>query len=123
MDCRDCIHHDRCDTIFDGLLSNRDNKPCGQFDSRHNYFKFPCFVGSTIYFIGYGVVEELFVTKINLEFSETFMDSPLGYLGYIDARRPDGTTESIGFNVFGELAFANKKDAERTLNVRSLYND
>lgn len=112
MDCRDCIHYERCDTVFDGLLSNRDNEPCWQFDSKYNYLKWPCEINQTIYFIGYGVAETLKVEKMTVECSEHYIDK---YLGYVDARREDGTTESIGFNVFGELAFINKEDAEKAL--------
>lgn len=47
--CKDCIHYERCDTIFDGLLSNRDNEPCHQFDDKSRYIKLPCKVGDTVY--------------------------------------------------------------------------
>jgi hypothetical protein len=46
--CLDCIHHDRCDVIFDGLLSNRDNKPCDQFDDVKYYAKLPTYVGQEV---------------------------------------------------------------------------
>lgn len=67
-------------------------------------------IGETIYFTGYGIVEALKVVKITTEETEEW------FIGYVDARRPDGTTESIGFNVFGELAFRWKADAEFALN-------
>lgn len=47
--CKDCIHYERCDTIFDGLLSNRDNKPCGQFDNRAYYTKLPAYIGQPVW--------------------------------------------------------------------------
>jgi hypothetical protein len=111
--CPECIYYDRCDYIFDGCLSNRDNKACDWFDDKNNYLKLPCRVGDVIYFTGYGIVEELNVYKASIEYNEAFIDN---YIGYVEARRPDGTTESIGFNVFGELAFANKEDAKNALN-------
>jgi hypothetical protein len=67
-------------------------------------------IGETIYFIGYGIVEALKIVKIATEETEE------AFIGYVEARRPDGTTESIGFNVFGELAFRWKTDAEFALN-------
>lgn len=47
--CKDCIHYERCDTIFDGLLSNRDNEPCHQFNDKSRYIELPCKVGDTLY--------------------------------------------------------------------------
>ena len=67
-------------------------------------------IGETIYFTGFGLVEALKVVKITTEETEEC------FIGYVDARRPDGTTESIGFNSFGELAFHWKCDAEAALN-------
>lgn len=63
-------------------------------------------IGETIYFIGYGIVEALKIVKITTEETED------QFIGYVDARRPDGTIETIGFNVFGALAFTNKEDAD-----------
>ena len=110
--CPECIYYESCDYFFDGCLSNRDNEACRRFDDKSNYFKWPCKVNDTIYFIGYGVVEALEVFKLSVELCNTFIDN---YIGYVDARRHDGTTESIGFNVFGELAFTNKEEAENAL--------
>ena len=114
MTCKDCIYYERCDTVFDGLLSNRDNKPCDQFDHKSRYLKLPCFVGYIIYFIGYGVVETLKVTKVNIESCGPTVEN---YFGYVDALRSDGTIECIGFNTFGTLAFTNKEDAYAALEV------
>ncbi len=108
--CPDCIHFDRCDYIFDGCLSNRDNKACDWYDPVVRYARMPCIVGDTIYFTGYGLAEELKVSAVNILINS---DS---FVGYVDARRPDGTVESIGFNVFGELAFIEKEAAENALN-------
>ena len=47
--CKECIHYERCDTIFDGLLSNRDNKPCDQFDDSIYYAKLPCYIGQKVW--------------------------------------------------------------------------
>jgi hypothetical protein len=47
--CKDCIYYERCDTIFDGLLSNRDNKPCGQFDNKAYYAKLPAYIGQPVW--------------------------------------------------------------------------
>jgi hypothetical protein len=66
-------------------------------------------IGDIIYFTGYGVVEALKIVKITTEETEEC------FIGYVDARRADGTTESIGFNVFGELAFVHKAEAEAAL--------
>ena len=106
----DYIHFDKCDYIFDGYLSNRDNKACDGHDLRTKYVRIPCIVGDIIYFTGYGVVEELKVAAVSI------LVNGSGFVGYVDASRPDGTVESIGFNVFGELAFTNKEDAENDLN-------
>jgi hypothetical protein len=118
--CRDCIYYERCDTIFDGLLSNRNNEPCGQFDAATNFVRLPCRLGDLVYFIGYGVVETLEVVNINIEFDRSFIDS---YIGYVEARRADGTTESIGFNVFGELAFTSGATAFEALNKEATDED
>jgi hypothetical protein len=47
--CKDCIYYERCDTIFDGLLSNRDNKPCEQFDDNAYYVKLPAYIGMEVW--------------------------------------------------------------------------
>jgi hypothetical protein len=47
--CLDCVHHDRCDVIFDGLLSNRNNEPCGQFDDKTLYIKLPVYIGQPVW--------------------------------------------------------------------------
>ncbi len=47
--CLDCIHHDRCDVIFDGLLSNRDNIPCDWFDDKAYYVKLPAYIGMKVW--------------------------------------------------------------------------
>jgi hypothetical protein len=66
-------------------------------------------IGEIIYFIGYGVVEALKIVKITTEETEEC------FIGYVYARRADGTTESISFNVFGELAFVHGMEAEAAL--------
>ena len=67
-------------------------------------------VGEIIYFTGYGIIEALKIVKITTEETED------AFIGYVDARRPDGTIENIGFNSFGDLAFRYKADAEKALN-------
>jgi hypothetical protein len=47
--CIDCIHYERCDTIFDGLLSNRNNEPCDQFDDKAYYVKPPAYIGQKVW--------------------------------------------------------------------------
>ena len=47
--CLDCIHYERCDNIFDGLLSNRDNKPCDWFDDQACYIKLPAYIGMEVW--------------------------------------------------------------------------
>lgn len=49
MTCKDCIYYERCDAIFDGLLSNRDNKPCDWFDDKAYYAKLPAFIGLEVW--------------------------------------------------------------------------
>jgi hypothetical protein len=65
--CKDCIHYERCDTIFDGLLSNRDNEPCYQFDDKSRYIELPCKVGDTMYVKYRGVVRSVKVNAIRLD--------------------------------------------------------
>lgn len=47
--CLDCIHYERCDTVFDGLLSNRDNEPCDWFDDKAYYAKLPAYIGMKVW--------------------------------------------------------------------------
>lgn len=68
-------------------------------------------IGEIIYFIGYGIAEALKIVKITTEETEE------AFIGYVEARRPNGTIESIGFSVFGKLAFRQKCDAEAALNL------
>ena len=37
MNCTECLYYERCDTVFDGVLSNRDNKPCDQYINKSEY--------------------------------------------------------------------------------------
>ncbi len=47
--CKDCIYYERCDTVFDGLLSNRNNEPCHQFDDNAYYAKLPVYIGQPVW--------------------------------------------------------------------------
>ena len=49
MTCKDCIYYERCDAVFDGLLSNRDNKPCDWFDNKAYYVKLPAYIGLAVW--------------------------------------------------------------------------
>lgn len=79
------------------------------------YFKLTSLVGKLVYFIGYGIVEELRVRTFNMEVNEGETVS------YITAVRSDGTTEYIGYEAFGELAFTSKEDAMKALNKAERY--
>ena len=74
-------------------------------------------VGDIIYFTGYGILEELKIVKITTEETEE------AFIGYIDARRPDGTVECLGFNTLGELVFTNKEDAKKSLSSSEAGNE
>ena len=65
--CKDCIHYERCDTIFDGLLSNRDNVPCDQFNDKSRFIELPCKVGDTMYVNYKGIVYPVKVNAIRLD--------------------------------------------------------
>lgn len=47
--CIDCLYYERCDVVFDGLLSNRDNKPCVQFENKIYYAKLPAYIGQKVW--------------------------------------------------------------------------
>ena len=47
--CRDCLYYERCDVVFDGLLSNRDNQPCEQFENKAYYEKLPAHIGQKVW--------------------------------------------------------------------------
>ena len=36
-DCVSCLYYERCDVVFDGVLSNIDNKPCDQYINKSEY--------------------------------------------------------------------------------------
>lgn len=67
------------------------------------------YIGDIVYFIGFGIVEELKVYKITTE--ETADE----FIGYISAVRRDGTTECINFNEMGKIIFPTKDRAEKAL--------
>ena len=49
MTCKDCIYYERCDAIFDGLLSNRNNELCEWFDDKLYYTKLPAYIGMKVW--------------------------------------------------------------------------
>ena len=79
------------------------------------YIKLPCRVGDTVYFTGNEIVEAMRVIKIIVELTE---DIGAQY-SYIEAQREDGTTECIGFNMFGRLVFTEVGQAEHNCEVYS----
>lgn len=111
--CKECIHFNKCEGTAPCLMERQQYTPCLLFDPSNRYIKMPCAVGDTIYFTGYGIVEELIVEACHVELNRVFIDE---CIGYVDARRYNGSCESIGFNVFGELAFTIKEEAEESLN-------
>lgn len=68
----------------------------------------PCRVGDTLYFTGYGAVEELVVTKLTVEVEEAVF-------GFVRAARPNGTCEILGFEEFGNTVFKDKEAAHDSL--------
>ena len=68
----------------------------------------PCKVGETLYFTGYGQVEELTVTKLTVEVEEEVF-------GFVRATRSNGTCEILGFEEFGNIVFKDKEAAYDSL--------
>lgn len=69
----------------------------------------PCKVGDTVFFIGYGMVEELKVYFVSLNVDESGSNATL-FL-----RRLDGTTEQVDNEDFENMVFFNKEKAEEAL--------
>lgn len=109
-DCRDCIYYERCDNIFDGLLSNRDNKPCDWFDDRAYYAKLPAYIGMKVW-----VPHVWYFTEVMSDLSEGHVSGlqqkankswkiRVSHSGYVS----DYTIEE-----FNKYCFLNKEDAEK----------
>ena len=110
-DCRDCIHHDRCDAIFDGLLSNRDNKPCDWFDDIAYYAKLPAFIGMKVW------VPHAFRGSMN----EIYSDLREGHVSGLQQKANGSwkirvtrgaTVADYAVEEFNKYCFINKEDAE-----------
>ena len=69
----------------------------------------PCKVGDTLYFTGYGAVEELMVIKLTVEVEEEAV------FGFVRAIRSYGTCEILGFDEFNNIVFKDKEAAYDSL--------
>ena len=110
--CLDCIHHDRCDFIFDGLLSNRDNKPCDWFDDKVYYAKLPAYIGMKVW------VPDVFRRPMN----EIYSDLSEGHVSGLQQKANGswkirvtrtGTVADYTLEEFNKYCFINKEDAEK----------
>ena len=108
--CLDCIHHDRCDVIFDGLLSNRDNIPCDWFDDKAYYVKLPAYIGMKVW------VPHVWY------FTEVMTDLKDGHVSGLQQKANgswkiritrNGTVSDYTVEDFNKYCFLNKEDAEK----------
>ena len=108
--CLDCIHHDRCDAIFDGLLSNRDNKLCDWFDDKVYYAKLPAYIGMKVW------VPHVWY------FTEVMTDLKEGHVSGLQQKANgswkiritrNGTVSDYTVEDFNKYCFLNKEDAEK----------
>lgn len=122
--CLDCIHYDRCDFIFDGLLSNRDNKPCDWFDDKAYYAKLPAFIGMKVW------VPYVFKRPMN----EIYSDLREGRVSGLQQKANGswkirvtrrGTVADYTVEEFNKYCFINKENAEKYIEekVQEYAND
>ena len=109
-DCRDCIYYERCDNIFDGLLSNRDNKPCDWFDDKVYYAKLPAYIGMKVWM------------PWVFSWPELHTDLREGHVSGLQQKANgswkirctrNGTVADYTIEEFNKYCFLNKEDAEK----------
>lgn len=109
-DCRDCIYYERCDNIFDGLLSNRDNKPCDWFDDSAYYAKLPAYIGMSVWCVFHWYNREPEITEGKVSGLQQKADKSwkirISHRGYVS----DYTVEE-----FKEHMFLTKEAAEESI--------
>ena len=109
-DCRDCIYYERCDNIFDGLLSYRDNEPCDWFDDRSYYAKLPAYIGMKVW------IPHVW------SFKEVRTDLREGHVSGLQQKANgswkirvtrNSTVADYTIEEFNKYCFLNKEDAEK----------
>lgn len=122
--CLECIHHDRCDVIFDGLLSNRDNKPCDWFDDKVYYAKLPAYIGMKVWIPW---VYRLPMNEVHSELKEgrvSGLQQKADGSWKIRCTR-NGSVSDYTLEEFNKCCFLSKEDAETRMEekVRELSNE
>ena len=112
--CLDCIYHDRCDTIFDGLLSNRDNKPCDQFDDRNYYAKLPAYIGMKIWIPWVYPLKEGYLAELR-EGKVSGLQQKVDGSWKIRCSR-DGSVSDYAVDEFNERVFLTEEAAKEYIN-------
>jgi hypothetical protein len=112
--CKDCIYYERCDTVFDGLLSNRNNEPCHQFDDNAYYAKLPVYIGQPVW------VANAWYNNLTKEIDSGLVEGKVSML----QQKADKswkfrvTTKYVSdydLDDIGTYIFFTKKDAEKAL--------
>lgn len=75
---------------------------------KNNIIVPPCKIGDTIFFTGYGIIEELTVGGTSIEIHD---DN--SYYALVAAYRTNGTREVFYFADFGQIVFTSREEAER----------
>jgi hypothetical protein len=100
--CLDCIHYERCDAIFDGVLSNRDNKPCDWFDAKAQYVKLPAYIGQRVWLLYVHYYKEIYskVEEGKVSMLQQKVDGTWKIRISRNGSVSDYTVEDFGKNVF-----------------------
>ena len=116
MTCKDCVHYDMCLETFRkskerGNYSNTTEEEyfsnwfdCDFFLPKSRFVELPCEVGSTVYLLMGGFVEEMKLSHLVMSFKPN-EQHPLGYINDLDD--------------FGKTVFLSKDEAENALRERS----
>lgn len=115
MTCRDCIYYERCDNIFDGLLSNRDNKPCDWFDDKMYYVKLPAYIGLEVWLPWVYISKKENIHIIHLDEGKVsgLQQKVDGSWKIRVSNKRRGSVADYTLEEFTEKVFLNKEDAEK----------
>lgn len=115
MTCKDCLHYERCYSIYTRDMLDMTNGECVYFTARSECVHFPCAVGKTVY----RVMRDKRINKpyeykvIGFWYSADEQCNNAHLVRYVNGVFE--SSMSIPFSEFGQTVFLTREEAEKAL--------
>jgi hypothetical protein len=119
MTCKDCIYYERCDAIFDGLLSNRNNEPCDWFDNKVYYAKLPAYIGLVVWIPHVYITNEVHIVELTEGRVSGLQQKVDGSWKIRISNKRNGSVSDWTVEEFNEKIFLTKEAAEEYINEKT----